>query len=127
MAPTTKPFAPTTRHGTVNAYNNFKCRCDDCCAALTADRASKKQALPRPDPVGPLPPLGPTEWITQARCAALPSERWFSHDPQDVAYAKLICGQCTVRQVCLQRALLEEQGSPHRFGVRGGLSPQERA
>lgn len=30
----TKPFAPTTKHGTTNAYTNYGCRCDECKRAM---------------------------------------------------------------------------------------------
>lgn len=32
------------RHGTTNGYINYKCRCNDCCAANTASGRARYQA-----------------------------------------------------------------------------------
>ena len=46
---------------------------------------------------------------------------FFEEDDVDaVAYAKSICDQCTVKAECL------DIGMSERFGIRGGLTPQER-
>ncbi len=41
-------------------------------------------------------------------------------DLQVIAYAKSICAGCVVRAECL------DIGMSERFGIRGGLTPQER-
>lgn len=41
-------------------------------------------------------------------------------DAEVIAYAKSICARCIVRARCL------DIGMSERFGIRGGLTPQER-
>lgn len=66
--------------------------------------------------------LGITAWHERAVCAQTDPEFFFP-DKDDPAYAaKQICAVCTVRRECLDFALNHGQ----RFGVWGGLSPQER-
>jgi WhiB family redox-sensing transcriptional regulator len=72
-------------------------------------------------------------WRKQAECAW-----WTTDDPardpffpnpgQRPSLAKFICDGCPVKQECLDEAMAEEYGLPRnlRFGVRGGLSRDER-
>jgi WhiB family redox-sensing transcriptional regulator len=41
---------------------------------------------------------------------------WFAESPEDVEFAKALCGGCPIQQACLARAL--ERGEP--WGVWGG-------
>ncbi|MFO7249314.1 MAG: WhiB family transcriptional regulator [Actinomycetes bacterium] len=41
---------------------------------------------------------------------------WFAESPEDVEFAKALCGGCPIRQACLDRAL--ERAEP--WGVWGG-------
>jgi WhiB family redox-sensing transcriptional regulator len=62
------------------------------------------------------------EWQADAACRSIPVELFFplvDHESDD---AKTICFQCAVREPCLEAAI--EAGE--RFGVWGGLTPQER-
>ncbi|HBF79886.1 MAG TPA: hypothetical protein DD420_08115, partial [Streptomyces sp.] len=67
----------------------------------------------------------------QAICAQTDPELFFpekgQHDKTRSAIA--ICTGCPVRRACLAEALAEEgtAGASHRFGVRGGCSPRQRA
>ena len=73
-------------------------------------------------------------WYSSAACRGYDSELWF---PEDARYragkprdeeAKRICNTvCKVRLDCLAAALKEEEDGPsHRFGIRGGLTAEER-
>lgn len=79
----------------------------------------------------------PEDWQEQAKCRdrKYDPELWFSDAPdksriatEDREYAKAICNGCPVRQQCLDLAMAHESGSHwHRFGIYGGLTPNERA
>ena len=59
-----------------------------------------------------------------ARAACLGDHEPFDHP--NTAAAKAICFDCPVRQACLDDALATEEPG-HRYLVRGGLDPDERA
>ncbi len=79
------------------------------------------------------------EWQEQAACRGVDLEVFFPHlEPgrklgdhlsAKVARAKSFCHVCPVRQQCLALALTAEGASAEglRFGVFGGLTPNERA
>lgn len=76
------------------------------------------------------PPVEPDNtWMADAACAQIgPADDYYypakgiSPEP-----AKRIClTQCKVREQCLEYALTIERHSSDRFGIWGGLSPQER-
>jgi WhiB family redox-sensing transcriptional regulator len=48
--------------------------------------------------------------------------------PDDLAWthARTICRACPVRNLCLEDALAVESPGQLRFGMRGGLTPDER-
>jgi WhiB family redox-sensing transcriptional regulator len=66
-------------------------------------------------------------WWERAACVG--AEDVYSDDPDDVPRARAICRRCQVRDDCLLEALRQEEGKPfeHRWGVRGALTPRERA
>jgi WhiB family redox-sensing transcriptional regulator len=66
-------------------------------------------------------------WWERAACVG--AEDVYSDDPDDVPRARAICRRCEVRDDCLLEALRQEDGKPfeHRWGVRGALTPRERA
>lgn len=68
--------------------------------------------------------LTDTNWQLSAACAG--DLAWFSHHSDD---NKQTCAECPVRMTCLEFALTSEGGmaAAHRFGVYGGLTPEERA
>lgn len=68
-----------------------------------------------------------TAWITSAACRGDDPEIWFKDKHQ--AEARRICQGCIVQSQCLSAELDAEGGKPaeNRYGIRGGLSPDERA
>lgn len=69
-------------------------------------------------------------WVDDAACLA----HFATFFPQqendaDTERAKRICQVCPVRQACLNAAMAEEKSAETvvRAGVRGGLTPAERA
>lgn len=76
-----------------------------------------------PGAAGPL--FSPDEdlsWQDLALCAEVDPELWFPEKGGGTRKPKRICRMCEVRTECLEYAL--ETGQ--RFGIWGGLSPQER-
>lgn len=69
-------------------------------------------------------------WVETAACRNAPVETFFpdeQHPTPDMwVAAKNICAGCPHRKPCLLLALNFETPDVHRFGVWGGLSPQER-
>jgi WhiB family redox-sensing transcriptional regulator len=72
-------------------------------------------------------------WQARAACAHLvatgvaDADDWRARDHR--ASAARVCDSCPVRQECLRAALAEEAGfgPKSRHGIRGGLSPSQRA
>ncbi|MDQ3940938.1 MAG: WhiB family transcriptional regulator [Actinomycetota bacterium] len=62
------------------------------------------------------------EWQDRAACKQVPVQLFFPPAEQEADEAKMVCAMCEVRQPCLEFAI--EAGE--RFGVWGGLTPQER-
>ena len=62
------------------------------------------------------------EWQDQAACRQIPVELFFPPAEQEADEAKALCAICEVRQPCLEFAI----AAGERFGVWGGLTPQER-
>lgn len=71
-----------------------------------------------------------TDWTESANCAGL-ADAMFPQprDGKDIRTAQGICDNCDVREECLTAALAEEagKGKYHRYGIRGGLTPAQRA
>lgn len=66
------------------------------------------------------------DW-TGAACIGHDPEIWYP-DPTDVlgtSEAVEICHNCPVKQACLAHAMREEPAGG-RYGIRGGLTPEER-
>jgi WhiB family transcriptional regulator, redox-sensing transcriptional regulator len=61
-------------------------------------------------------------WMHHAACVGKPSGLFYPARGEVTAEARLICGECLVRQECLDYALREFETE----GVWGGLSPDER-
>ena len=69
-------------------------------------------------------------WTREAACAG--RNDLFDHDSKEpdsakikrekVKAAKVICGQCAVREACLKDALANNEN----YGIRGGFTPSER-
>ncbi len=62
------------------------------------------------------------EWQDRAACRQIPVALFFPPAEQEADEAKAICALCEVRQPCLEFAI----AAGERFGVWGGLTPQER-
>ena len=70
------------------------------------------------------------DWRPEAACRGLDPELFFSSDEivnrqerlEREAEAKAVCTRCTVRSECLSYAL----DASERYGIWGGLNPQER-
>lgn len=58
----------------------------------------------------------PATDLDQLPCREHPADLWFAELPEDVEAAKALCGDCPIREMCLQQAL--ERGEP--WGVWGG-------
>lgn len=66
-------------------------------------------------------------WMEQAACRGQDPDRWFKRPyAAATAEAATICRGCPVRDDCLAWALEFEEHVPRRYGVFGGLGPNER-
>ncbi len=63
-----------------------------------------------------------TQWMAEGNCAEKPPSLFFPSDGVGVEVAKRVCGDCPVREQCLEYAL--ENRIDH--GVWGGTSERER-
>jgi WhiB family redox-sensing transcriptional regulator len=61
-------------------------------------------------------------WRQHAACRGLDPEIFYPGDDEEAERAKDVCGQCVVRDTCLEHAL----GSRERDGVWGGATEKER-
>lgn len=69
----------------------------------------------------------PPEWTLDAACLEYPGDLWYPEKGSNSVPAKRICAQCPVRDECLTDAMLAEGPALWgRFGIVGGLSPNER-
>ena len=63
-----------------------------------------------------------TPWSARAACRGLDPMIFFPATEEDAAAAKGVCGECPVRELCLEHAL----GQREREGVWGGCTERER-
>ncbi|MGH2756255.1 MAG: WhiB family transcriptional regulator [Actinomycetota bacterium] len=61
-------------------------------------------------------------WRERAACRTVPVELFFPALEHEADDAKAVCTECMVKEPCLESAL----AAGERFGVWGGLTPQER-
>ena len=61
-------------------------------------------------------------WRQHSACRGLDPEIFYPSTDEEAAAAKAVCGQCVVREMCLEHAL----GSRERDGVWGGATEKER-
>ena len=68
-------------------------------------------------------PLSPVEaWEKEAACRGLDTDSFYPEKDDSIGIPKRVCRACPVRLDCLEHALrLDDQ-----FGIRGGLTPEER-
>ena len=76
------------------------------------------------------------DWMTDALCRRrnrngnllYSLDLWFPDAAKNFKWAKAVCDVCPVRAACLQWALNTEAKAPGaRWGMYGGLTPDERA
>ena len=67
-------------------------------------------------PRRPQPPLSPAPVRHPVPCREEDPELWFAETPDDVEFAKALCGTCPVQQACLDGALRRREP----WGVWGG-------
>jgi WhiB family redox-sensing transcriptional regulator len=67
-----------------------------------------------------------TSWLEHAACRGRPTSWWYAGDELSVGVALSICRRCPVRSECLDDALTHET-SGYRFGIRAGLTANDRA
>ena len=61
-------------------------------------------------------------WRDQAACRGLDPVVFYPVSEQEEATAKDICGECTVRQSCLEHAIAHRE----KEGIGGGATERER-
>ena len=61
-------------------------------------------------------------WRQRAACRGVDPDIFFPASEEDAEPAKAICGQCPVRQACLEYALANRE----REGIWGGATERER-
>lgn len=71
--------------------------------------------------------LGPHDWMADAACSGttvdfFPTTRGVQRLEVVAAPAKAICRECVVREECLDYALAINE----RYGIWGGMTPEER-
>lgn len=119
-------------HGTVPAYQQGGCRCEDCRDANNV-RSRLARELQRKDHHNlmqyPLKKV-PDEVVDGAACRGMDPDKFFplrghvrgtTFSPE-VAEALAACARCEVRQECLEHAL----DAPERTGIWGGTFERER-
>jgi len=62
------------------------------------------------------------EWQERGACRGIRVEFFFPPVDQEADEAKAVCSMCSVQDACLEFAI----SAGERFGVWGGLTPQER-
>lgn len=65
-------------------------------------------------------------WAARAACRGLPLEPFFSEAEYKVADAKRLCASCPVSVECLDLGMSAEPAGS-RYGIYGGLTPEERS
>lgn len=74
--------------------------------------------------------LGHEPWMQKAACVGHPPEWWHSETvgprQDENEAAKRICGGCPVQTACLAYAMRTETTDWGRYGIWGGLAPDER-
>jgi WhiB family redox-sensing transcriptional regulator len=66
--------------------------------------------------------LQPLDWQANARCHEVDPEIFFPERGGSSKAARSVCGQCKVREQCLEYALNNKE----QFGIWGGTSERER-
>lgn len=67
-------------------------------------------------------PLTNQTWRQHSACKGVDPDIFYPASDEEAEVAKAVCGQCPVRQPCLEYAL----GTRERDGVWGGATEKER-
>lgn len=65
------------------------------------------------------------EWMDDAACLGVNVTVFFPED-EDYTDARMFCGKCRHRPACLRWALNFETPDVTRYGMFGGMTPEER-
>lgn len=67
-------------------------------------------------------------WKFRAECVGEDPELFFDKTQEAMAAAVAVCDRCPVIEQCLSEALAQEGmgGQYGRYGIRGGLTPEQR-
>jgi len=70
-----------------------------------------------------------SDWQRGAACATADPDLFLAETGDELREARKFCAACPVRGACLEAALTEEKNerAESRAGIRGGLSPKQRA
>lgn len=60
-------------------------------------------------------------WMVHGECVGDDRDLWFPDVGGPTKAARAVCDRCSVRQECLEYALVYEE-----FGIWGGMSPDQR-
>ena len=63
-----------------------------------------------------------TEWMRYGKCREVTPATFFPSDGVGVDIARRLCGECPVKEPCLEYALIERID----YGIWGGASERER-
>lgn len=69
-------------------------------------------------------------WRDDAVCAEIDQDMFFPELGDNARIPRKVCNEmCRAREACLEAAMTEERGlsRAHRFGIRGGSGPAQRA
>ena len=65
------------------------------------------------------------EWQLSGACRGS-DPTLFHGTPAGHRRAQLLCRRCPVSEICLWSAMVDEEPTPYRYGVWGGLTPAQR-
>lgn len=74
-------------------------------------------------------PVAPRPWVLDGACVGTDPELFFPQTELEQQWVQRICAACPVIAECAAWALEVESGfgAGHRFGIYGGLTPEDRA
>lgn len=65
-------------------------------------------------------------WMDEGECLYVPMEVFFPERGEGYADARKVCNVCTVSEECLLFAMMSEGRAQKRYGMFGGMEPEER-
>src|SRR5260370_42469436 len=70
--------------------------------------------------------MGAYDWQDKARCKDMDPNIFFDNAEDKIRQAIEVCLSCPVMAECLAYAIRSEREYPYRYGIFGGLRPEER-